>query len=79
MGQYAGAAGQQVRRKQVGATQACNVCRTRKQKCDEARPWQFCRENNIDCQYKDVPLPRCVKQTPTQTKIADTLIGKIVT
>jgi hypothetical protein len=61
MGQYAGAAGQQVRRKQVRATQACNHCRTRKQKCDEARPCQFCRENNFDCQYKDVPPPKYVR------------------
>ncbi|KAI4633961.1 uncharacterized protein J4E87_001130 [Alternaria ethzedia] len=49
---------QQIRRKQVRATQACNHCRSRKQKCDEARPCQFCRENNFDCQYKDVPPPK---------------------
>jgi hypothetical protein len=58
MSQYSGSAAQQVRRKQVRATQACNHCRTRKQKCDEARPCQFCRENNFDCQYKDVPPPK---------------------
>ncbi|KAF2877899.1 hypothetical protein BDV95DRAFT_6112 [Massariosphaeria phaeospora] len=56
MSQYASQ--QQVRRKQVRATQACNHCRSRKQKCDEARPCQFCRENNFDCQYKDVPPPK---------------------
>ncbi|KAI8938994.1 hypothetical protein NX059_004838 [Plenodomus lindquistii] len=56
IGDYA--ASQQVRRKQVRATQACNHCRSRKQKCDEARPCQFCRENNFDCQYKDVPPPK---------------------
>jgi len=56
VGDYA--ASQQVRRKQVRATQACNHCRSRKQKCDEARPCQFCRENNFDCQYKDVPPPK---------------------
>ncbi|PVH90630.1 hypothetical protein DM02DRAFT_420930 [Periconia macrospinosa] len=55
--QYAPGPGQ-VRRKQVRATQACNHCRSRKQKCDEARPCQFCRENNFDCQYKDVPVPK---------------------
>ena len=55
-----GSAGQQARRKQVRATQACNHCRSRKQKCDEARPCQFCRENNFDCQYKDVPPPKFV-------------------
>jgi hypothetical protein len=54
----AGQAAAQMRRKQVRATQACNHCRSRKQKCDEARPCQFCRENNFDCQYKDVPPPK---------------------
>ncbi|KAH7080687.1 hypothetical protein FB567DRAFT_110659 [Paraphoma chrysanthemicola] len=58
MGQYSGPGQAQMRRKQVRATQACNNCRSRKQKCDEARPCQFCRENNFDCQYKDVPPPK---------------------
>jgi len=61
MGQYAPGSDRQMRlpgRKQVRATQACNHCRARKQKCDEARPCQFCRENNFDCQYKDVPPPK---------------------
>ncbi|KAF9733463.1 hypothetical protein PMIN06_009150 [Paraphaeosphaeria minitans] len=57
MAQY-GPGSQAMRRKQVRATQACNHCRSRKQKCDEARPCQFCRENNFDCQYKDVPPPK---------------------
>ena len=59
-GAQAQAQAQAMRRKQVRATQACNHCRSRKQKCDEARPCQFCRENNFDCQYKDVPPPKCV-------------------
>lgn len=65
MAQYpAGAA--HMRRKQVRATQACNHCRSRKQKCDEARPCQFCRENNFECQYKDVPPPKYVSDfTPS--------------
>ncbi|XPS74110.1 hypothetical protein M3J09_006235 [Ascochyta lentis] len=77
MGQYAGAAGQQVRRKQVRATQACNHCRTRKQKCDEARPCQFCRENNFDCQYKDVPPP---KQDRSMMQLQDSVndIGEVL-
>jgi hypothetical protein len=58
--QYPTAQQVQVRRKQVRATQACNHCRARKQKCDEARPCQFCRENSFDCQYKDVPPPKYV-------------------
>jgi hypothetical protein len=48
----------QMRRKQVRATQACNNCRARKQKCDEQRPCQFCKDNSFDCQYKDVPPPK---------------------
>jgi hypothetical protein len=56
--QHPGSAAQKVRRKQVRATQACNHCRTRKQRCNEARPCQFCRENNFDCQYKYVPPPK---------------------
>jgi hypothetical protein len=52
------------RPKQVRATQACNHCRERKQKCDEARPCEFCRGNNFDCQYKDVPPPpKCVSMS----------------
>ncbi|KAF2747078.1 hypothetical protein M011DRAFT_403309 [Sporormia fimetaria CBS 119925] len=47
------------RRKQVRAQQACNHCRQRKQKCDEQKPCQFCRDNNIpDCTYKEVPPPK---------------------
>ncbi|KAF2115552.1 hypothetical protein BDV96DRAFT_646544 [Lophiotrema nucula] len=57
-GGYQSPSASQIRRKQVRATQACNHCRARKQKCDEARPCQFCRENNFDCQYKDVPPPK---------------------
>jgi hypothetical protein len=49
-----------MRRRHVRATQACDHCRSRKQKCDEARPCQFCRENNFVCQYKDVLPPKWV-------------------
>lgn len=72
MGPYNGPPGQQVRRKQVRATQACNHCRARKQKCDEARPCQFCRENNFDCQYKDVPPP---KQDRSMMQLQDSVNG----
>ncbi|KAH8699411.1 hypothetical protein GQ44DRAFT_632756 [Phaeosphaeriaceae sp. PMI808] len=77
MGQYSGAAQAQVRRKQVRATQACNHCRSRKQKCDEARPCQFCRENNFDCQYKDVPPP---KQDRSMMQLQDSVnnIGDVL-
>ncbi|KAF2634067.1 hypothetical protein P280DRAFT_37287 [Massarina eburnea CBS 473.64] len=69
MNQYAQGPGQ-MRRKQVRATQACNHCRSRKQKCDEARPCQFCRENHFDCQYKDVPVP---KQDRSMMQLQDSI------
>ncbi|KAL5114396.1 hypothetical protein ACEQ8H_007706 [Pleosporales sp. CAS-2024a] len=62
----------QVRRKQVRATQACNHCRARKQKCDEARPCQFCSENGFECLYKDVPPP---KQDRSMMMLQDTVSG----
>lgn len=37
------------------ATQACDVCRTRKAKCDEGRPrCGFCLENDLQCNYQSV-------------------------
>ncbi|OAK94754.1 hypothetical protein IQ06DRAFT_81458 [Phaeosphaeriaceae sp. SRC1lsM3a] len=68
--QYPSPGQAQVRRKQVRATQACNHCRARKQKCDEARPCQFCRENSFDCQYKDVPPP---KQDRSMMQLQDSM------
>ncbi|KAF2834863.1 hypothetical protein M501DRAFT_501334 [Patellaria atrata CBS 101060] len=46
------------RKKTVRAQQACNTCRSRKQKCNEARPCDFCKENNLECEYKEVPPPK---------------------
>jgi len=37
------------------ATQACEQCRQRKQKCDEGNPCSFCKESNLTCQYRDTP------------------------
>ncbi|KAH9819796.1 C6 zinc finger protein domain-containing protein, partial [Teratosphaeria destructans] len=46
---------QMQRKKQMRATQACEQCRARKQKCDEGNPCSFCKENNLTCQYRDTP------------------------
>lgn len=46
------------RRKQVRAQQACNNCRQRKQKCDEARPCAYCKQEGLECEYKEVPPPK---------------------
>ncbi|KIW05632.1 uncharacterized protein PV09_03503 [Verruconis gallopava] len=48
----------QPRRKQVRATQACNHCRARKQKCDENRPCGYCSNEGIPCEYREVPPPK---------------------
>ncbi|KAF2858849.1 hypothetical protein K470DRAFT_220355 [Piedraia hortae CBS 480.64] len=45
----------QHRRRQMRATQACEQCRSRKQKCDEGSPCSFCKESNLICQYRDTP------------------------
>ncbi|KAJ5471515.1 hypothetical protein N7530_008872 [Penicillium desertorum] len=47
------------RRKPHRATQACDQCRSRKAKCDEGRPCcSHCKENKLDCVYKEAPPPR---------------------
>jgi Fungal Zn(2)-Cys(6) binuclear cluster domain len=43
------------RKKPVRAQQACDSCRTRKAKCDEARPCSHCKDNNLSCTYRDIP------------------------
>ena len=40
--------------------QACNNCRQRKQKCDESRPCGYCKNEGIDCEYREVPPPKYV-------------------
>jgi hypothetical protein len=55
MSEYPGTAISQGQRKHARAMQACNSCRTRKQKCDEARPCRSCKENSLKCQYEDIP------------------------
>jgi hypothetical protein len=44
--------------KRQRGSQSCNSCRSRKQKCDEGRPCQSCREKNVVCEYKYKPPSR---------------------
>ncbi|OCK73945.1 hypothetical protein K432DRAFT_218789 [Lepidopterella palustris CBS 459.81] len=60
----------QQRRKQVRASQACDHCRTRKQKCDESRPCATCSEQGLQCKYRDVPPP---KQDRTMMQVLDSM------
>ncbi|THY02741.1 hypothetical protein D6D02_05939 [Aureobasidium pullulans] len=41
------------RKKSMRASQACDRCRERKSKCDENRPCATCKDQNLDCNYKD--------------------------
>ena len=69
MGAYAGQ-----RRKPVRAAQACDSCRQRKAKCDEGRPeCQHCKDNNLKCYYRDVPLQKQDKQAAAITEKLDTM------
>ncbi|KAJ5542974.1 hypothetical protein N7461_008977 [Penicillium sp. DV-2018c] len=56
--------GRQQQRRANRATQACDQCRARKAKCDEGRPHcSHCKENNLNCVYKEVPLHKQEKTT----------------
>lgn len=51
------------RRKPVRAAQACDPCRQRKAKCDEGRPsCTHCKDNQLQCIYRDVPPQKAEKQ-----------------
>ncbi|KAH7305371.1 hypothetical protein BKA65DRAFT_543962 [Rhexocercosporidium sp. MPI-PUGE-AT-0058] len=53
------------------ASQACETCRSRKQKCDEARPrCGLCRRINRECVYRE---PKPTKKDKTLVEILDRL------
>ncbi|PVH88250.1 hypothetical protein DL98DRAFT_544144 [Cadophora sp. DSE1049] len=53
------------------ASQACETCRSRKQKCDEARPkCGLCRRINLECVYRE---PQPTKKDKTLVEILDRL------
>ncbi|PQE04637.1 hypothetical protein CJF30_00004405 [Rutstroemia sp. NJR-2017a BBW] len=59
-------------RKERGAiaTQACDTCRQRKQRCDEQRPCGLCQRLDIPCNYRE---PQPTKKDKTLTEILDRL------
>ena len=70
------------RRKPVRAAQACDSCRQRKSKCDEQRPTcTHCKDNNLKCTYREVPLQKQDKQALQMTEKLDAMddrIGKVL-
>ncbi|KAG9242385.1 hypothetical protein BJ878DRAFT_535930 [Calycina marina] len=60
-------------RKERGAiaAQACDTCRTRKQKCDEQRPkCSLCQRMKLECRYRE---PQPTKKDKTLVEILDRL------
>ncbi|XMA13683.1 hypothetical protein WAI453_006474 [Rhynchosporium graminicola] len=57
--------------RRVFATQACDTCRLRKQKCDEQRPkCSLCRRLRLECVYR---VPEPTKKDKTLVEILDWL------
>jgi Fungal Zn(2)-Cys(6) binuclear cluster domain len=53
---------------------ACDSCRLRKIKCDEGRPeCQHCKDNNLKCFYRDMPLQKQSKQAQAMIEKLDTM------
>ncbi|GKU11934.1 unnamed protein product, partial [Fusarium langsethiae] len=57
------------KKKNARASQACESCRQRKQKCDEQTPCGTCSEKGVKCKYRDPVLK------PTDKTQADILDG----
>lgn len=68
---------QQARRKPVRASQACDTCRARKAKCDEGRPCGHCRDNNLDCQYRELPIPKQDRHVRDQMEKLDAILRRL--
>ncbi|KAL9113637.1 MAG: hypothetical protein Q9227_002375 [Pyrenula ochraceoflavens] len=69
--------GGQQKRKPVRASQACDTCRNRKAKCDEGRPCSHCRENNLECQYRELPVPKQDRHVKEQSDKLDLILKKL--
>lgn len=65
-------------RKKVRAQQACNHCRQRKQKCDEARPCAYCKQEGLQCEYKEVPLAKPDRTLQEISRKIDDLDSKMM-
>jgi hypothetical protein len=67
------------RRKPVRAVQACDSCRKRKAKCDEARPvCQHCRDNELKCFYEDETRPKREQPRIRRIDSLDRKVDKIL-
>ncbi|KAK2782719.1 hypothetical protein FQN52_000749 [Onygenales sp. PD_12] len=78
-GYFVGQAGASManrQRRTTRAQQACDQCRSRKAKCDEGRPsCSHCKDNNVQCVYKDVPPAKHERSTQIIVDRLDKLDG----
>ncbi|KAK3686073.1 hypothetical protein B0T22DRAFT_240664 [Podospora appendiculata] len=59
------------KRKAQRASQACDMCRQLKAKCDELKPCKSCKEKKVDCKYREA-VPK--QQDKVAADILDTLL-----
>ncbi|KAF2456326.1 hypothetical protein BDY21DRAFT_372456 [Lineolata rhizophorae] len=60
------------RERAVIAAQACETCRSRKSKCDEARPkCGLCQRLNVECRYRE---PQATKKDKTAMSVAEMML-----
>ncbi|KAK4104353.1 hypothetical protein N658DRAFT_251087 [Parathielavia hyrcaniae] len=60
------------KRKAQRASQACDMCRQLKAKCDELKPCKSCKEKNVPCKYREA-VPK------QQDKIASDILDALLT
>ncbi|GAB7360772.1 hypothetical protein MBLNU230_g0760t1 [Neophaeotheca triangularis] len=65
------------KKKQMRATQACEQCRQRKQKCDEGSPCSFCKENSLNCTYRETPPAKTDKNMEKVISHLEALQGTV--
>ncbi|KAK4237469.1 hypothetical protein C8A03DRAFT_34586 [Achaetomium macrosporum] len=59
------------KRKAQRASQACDMCRQLKAKCDELKPCKSCKEKKVECKYREA-VPK--QQDKIAADILDTLL-----
>ncbi|AEO62243.1 uncharacterized protein THITE_40970 [Thermothielavioides terrestris NRRL 8126] len=59
------------KRKAQRASQACDMCRQLKAKCDELKPCKSCKEKNVECKYREA-VPK--QQDKMAADILDALL-----
>ncbi|KAI5204651.1 hypothetical protein AUEXF2481DRAFT_25614 [Aureobasidium subglaciale EXF-2481] len=67
------------RKKSMRASQACDRCRERKSKCDENRPCATCKDQNLECIYKDTHPTKADKSNQALSDMVTEVLMSIKT